>query len=90
MSLIWKRTRFVDSSDSDIKKLVSSVAPKSTKFAANVRYEIECEGHGIDKPPSGLLVCRLIMSFVERLLSKFHISQTISQPRKLLTDTIAA
>ena len=46
-----KRTRFVDSSDSDIKKLVSSVAPKSTKFAANVRYEIECEGHGIEKTP---------------------------------------
>ena len=85
-----KRIRFVDSSDSDIKKLVSSAGPKSTKFAANVRYEIECEGHKVDKPLSGLLVYRLIMSFVERLLSKFHISQTISQPRKLLADTIAA
>ena len=85
-----KRIRFVDSSDSDIKKLVSSAGPKSTKFAANVRHKIECEGHKVDKPLSGLLVYRLIMSFVERLLSKFHISQTISQPRKLLADTIAA
>ena len=57
----------------------------------------------INKPLTGLLVCRLIMSLAERLSSKFHIcprsfasrsnihfSDIISQPRILSADIPAA
>ena len=38
-----------------------------------MRNENYWEGYKINKPLSGLLVCRLIMSLAERLSSKFHI-----------------
>ena len=39
----------------------------------NCEKNINGKGYKINKPLSGLLVCRLIMSLAERLSSKFHI-----------------
>ena len=44
---------------------------KSTKFAFN---ENEREGYKLNKTPSGLLVCRLITSPVQKLSLSFQIS----------------
>ena len=57
-----RQTRFNECSDSDIEKLVPLA------FLPCLR-----EGYKINKPLSGLLVRRRIMSLAERLSSKFHI-----------------
>ena len=45
-----------------------------TMFTSSLlRNENEWEGYKINKPLSGLLLCRVIMSLAERLSSKFHI-----------------
>ena len=49
------------------------------------------EGFKINKPLSGLLVCRLIMSLAERLSSKFHICprSLASRPNVHFSDSLS-
>ena len=74
-----KQIRFVKSSDNEIKKLVANAVSQSTKKSTNMLStslevkKVTEEGYKINKPLSGLLVCRLIMSLADRLSSKFHI-----------------
>lgn len=74
-----KRTRFAESSSSNIKRLISYAAPESKKvdkiccqlalpkLMGNTYIIIEKQ-----KKPCGSLICRLTMSFAERWSSEFH------------------
>ena len=62
------RTRFVDFSDGDIKKLVAYTLPQSHQHFFFLQEDYE-----IVKTPFWLVVCQLIMSLARRLSSKFNI-----------------
>ena len=69
------RTRFVDFSDGDIKKLVAYTHPQSHQrfFFLRAIFENLQEDYEIVKTPFWLVVCQLIMSLARRLSSKFNI-----------------
>ena len=81
------QTRFNECSDSDIKKLVPLAF-----FTMFTRGLIAKRKYIYNKPLSGLLVCRLIMSLAERLSSKFHICPRsfASWPNVHFSDNLSA
>ena len=74
------RTRFVDFSDGDIKKLVAYTHPQSRQhfFFLRAIFENLQEDYEIVKTPFWLVVCQLIMSLAMRLSSKFNILHRFS------------
>lgn len=84
-----------------IKKLVTNTHPSSDQRRLSygrLKRIIKIDGYEMNKPLSGLLLCRLIISLAERLCSKFHSFsrglasrpnvhlRTISQPLSLSGD----
>lgn len=64
-----------------IKKLVTNTHPSSDQRRLSygrLKRIIKIDGYEMNKPLSGLLLCRLIISLAERLCSKFHF---LSRPR---------
>ena len=84
-----------------LEKLVTITHPSSDQRRLSygrLKRIIKIDGYEMNKPLSGLLLCRLIISLAERLCSKFHSFsrglasrpnvhlRTISQPRSLSGD----
>ena len=64
-----------------IKKLVTNTHPSSDQRRLSyggLKRLIKIDGYEMNKPLSGLLLCRLIISLAERLCAEFH---SPSRPR---------